>query len=509
MDDFLLKLRSLTVNSAPTEQIYTQGLVGIFTLAALYCITYMVYNLYFHPLACYPGPLLARSSLLWRMIYSMGGRFHRAIDKEHQRYGPVFRVSPNELSFASVGSWKAIYGHPGVGGQHHVKSKFYEMYGSGYNSLCVGSERDPKRHSAMKKNLSAAFSTKALLEQESIVNSCVDAFVKKIGEQKESKEQGLNMTKWFEMISFDILGEMAFGESFHAVEQGEPHFWSELILEHLFFITVLDNLRRYPFFVTLGKIFLPFATVSVRNKHSGFSRKQVDHRISNKSARKDFLTNLVNKVESGEVEKEEMTAHVSTLVIAGGETTSTFLGAVTYYLLTSPGTYQRLKDEIRGAYKSYSEIDAASAQKLPYLQAVISEGLRMYPPGSQGFPRESAGASIDGHWVPKGCEMYTSAWTVTHDEKYFHDPMTFKPERWIDPDCTDVKEASQPFSLGARGCLGRNFAYVEMNLILAKLHWTYDMELVNKDLDWEGSSHMHVMWWKPKLSVTFKEAAHA
>lgn len=51
--------------------------------------------------------------------------------------------------------------------------------------------------------------------------------------------------------------------------------------------------------------------------------------------------------------------------------------------------------------------------------------------------------------------MYTSAWTITHDEKYFHDPMKFKPERWIDPACTDVKEASQPFSLGARGCLGR------------------------------------------------------
>jgi hypothetical protein len=80
----------------------------------------------------------------------------------------------------------------------------------------------------MKKNLSAAFSTKALLEQESIVNSCVDAFIKKIGEQNESKEQGLNMTKWYEMVSFDILGEMAFGESFHAVEQGMPRpltFW--------------------------------------------------------------------------------------------------------------------------------------------------------------------------------------------------------------------------------------------------------------------------------------------
>lgn len=54
-------------------------------------------------------------------------------------------------------------------------------------------------------------------------------------------------------------------------------------------------------------------------------------------------------------------------------------------------------------------------------------------------------------------EVYTSAWTVTHDESNFHEPHVFKPERWLDPHCTDVKEASQPFSLGARACLGRKY----------------------------------------------------
>jgi hypothetical protein len=120
-----------------------------------------------------------------------------------------------------VGSWKAIYGHQTNGNMTPIKSKFYEMYGSGYNTLCVGSERDPKRHGAMRKNLSAAFSTRALMEQEDIVNNCVDKFVEKIGSMKESTGKGLNMTKWYEMVSFDILGEMAFGESFHAVENGK------------------------------------------------------------------------------------------------------------------------------------------------------------------------------------------------------------------------------------------------------------------------------------------------
>lgn len=52
-------------------------------------------------------------------------------------------------------------------------------------------------------------------------------------------------------------------------------------------------------------------------------------------------------------------------------------------------------------------------------------------------------------------EVYTSAWTVTHDERNFPEATKFKPERWLDADAVDVKEASQPFSLGSRGCLGR------------------------------------------------------
>jgi cytochrome P450 len=55
-------------------------------------------------------------------------------------------------------------------------------------------------------------------------------------------------------------------------------------------------------------------------------------------------------------------------------------------------------------------------------------------------------------------EVYTSAWTVTHDQKNFPEPNTFKPERWLDADGADVKDASQPFSLGPRGCLGRKLA---------------------------------------------------
>ena len=131
-------------------------------------------------------------------------------------------MSPNELSFATANSLTDIYGHAKGGASQPIKSKFYDMYGSGYDSLCIGSERDPKRHGRMKKSLAAAFSTKALSEQEDIINGCVDHFVDAIAERLDGDAggKGLNMTKWYEMLSFDILGEMAFGESFHAVKDG-------------------------------------------------------------------------------------------------------------------------------------------------------------------------------------------------------------------------------------------------------------------------------------------------
>ena len=95
---------------------------------------------------------------------------------------------------------------------------------------------------------------------------------------------------------------------------------------------------------------------------------------------------------------------------------ATFLAATTFYLLKDreSGAYDKLCKEIRERYRSYEEIDATSAQQLPYLQAVINEGLRIYPPGSQGFPRISTGDPVDGYWVPKGVCIYLVSCTGVH-----------------------------------------------------------------------------------------------
>ena len=145
-----------------------------------------------------------------------------SVPADDLRKGSVFRVSPNELSFASATSWKAIYGPWPSRQATWRKSDFYAVFGAGFDSRCIGSEQDPAVHSRMKKSLSSAFSTKALLAQEGIIQRCVDAFVEKL-RLRGGQPSGLDMTVWYDIFAFDVLGEMAFGESFECIELGQSY----------------------------------------------------------------------------------------------------------------------------------------------------------------------------------------------------------------------------------------------------------------------------------------------
>lgn len=167
---------------------------------------------------------------------------------------------------------------------------FYDQVSMGFATTCIGSEIDPHKHGEMRRMLTPAFSQRSLLEQEAIINGTVDRFVKTVGEKAPPTSAGINMTKWFEMAAFDILGEMAFGESFHSIEDGKsataseelyliklgkPHSWQELILGHVKMMTIFDNLGRIGAITTLAKLLIPASLVQ-QNGNSRFSRERVE-----------------------------------------------------------------------------------------------------------------------------------------------------------------------------------------------------------------------------------------
>ncbi|KAF8467157.1 cytochrome P450, partial [Kalaharituber pfeilii] len=423
--------------------------------------------------------------------------------------GPIIRVAPNELSFSSAAAWKDIHGHR-PRGPPFVKSDFY-FTGDTYNRVNIITEKDIVRHAEVRRLLAHAFSAKALQEQEELIHKHIDLFVQRLGKRYADKEKGpdgehCNLVHWYNFTTFDVIGDLAFGDTaaFGCLENEKPHPFVTMILSSPYVLSLANIFRRYPFMLKLGYFFTPknFSMVGFKI-FSIVKHLSKGIRMSMDTNRKDFMAYILDKKDS--FPHIDIPSNAELLVIAGSETTATLLSGLTYYLFKMPEAYQRLTEEIRTSFQNYSDIDSISTQHLPYLNAVIEEGLRIYPPVPVGLPRISPGAMVAGHFIPPGTEVSVHAYSASHNPDNFAEPDRFLPERWLqEGKFNDRKEASQPFLLGTRGCLGRNLAYMELRLILAKMLYCYDLEWVNTDLDWEEKSRVWILWMKPDLKVHIK-----
>ena len=134
---------------------------------------------------------------------------------------------------------------------------------------------------------------------------------------------------------------------------------------------------------------------------------KVDRRIASKSNRPDFLSYIINSKDGVAMSKPELYANATLVVLAGSESTASGLAGITYQMLKHPEPFKKAIEEIRNAFASEAEIVPESVKRLPYLAAVVSEGLRMYPPFPEGLPRltPQCGATISGQWVPGGVSL--------------------------------------------------------------------------------------------------------
>ena len=161
-----------------------------------------------------------------------------------------------------------------------------------------------------------------------------------------------------------------------------------------------------------------------------------------------------------------------------------------YYLSRRPEINAKVCAEVRHAFDSADDI--RNGQKLHscvYLYACIDEALRMSPPVGGALWREvcQGGVNIDGRNVPQGYDVGVGIYAIHHNPDYYPDSYSYKPERWIPGEATSkefvdlARAAFSAFSIGPVGCLGKNLAYLELRVTLAKVLWTLDMKQVADD----------------------------
>ena len=161
--------------------------------AILYITITTIYNIFFHPLAKYPGPLLARASRLWYLISLVKGDLSNDIAVAHSRYGDVMRIAPDELCFLDPAAWKDIYSHR-AGKPEMVKDPVFYAGILSRNSI-LDAPRD--RHGEMRRLLSHGFSASALREQYPIIESYVQLLVDQLAAACDNGKKSLDIVSWW------------------------------------------------------------------------------------------------------------------------------------------------------------------------------------------------------------------------------------------------------------------------------------------------------------------------
>ena len=413
----------------------------------------------------------------------ISGDLPHDIKSIHEHYGAIVRVGPDELSFTDPTAWKDIYTKDFLRPYTHRD----KPPGKDAENLISASETD---HHRFRKVLAPAFVQS--LEQEAVVQSYVNLLISKLRQAAEidRSQEGavVDVLKWFNYTTFDIVGDLVWGSSFGCLEAVKYHPWIQVIAQFKTAL-IVGATKYYTPIDTILTMITPKSAMADLMQIWKTTEEKIAQRLELGPTHQDMISHMLtpNKSSSStefQMSLSEVEINSMLIVVAGSESVTTVLTGITNYLLRDPSKLQALVHEIRSSFQTNEDITGVSLSHLPYLNAVLHEGLRLCPTIPDGMRREvsKGGAMVAGHFLPQGTVVSIPQWASYQATSNFHSPTLFAPERWLEGPANsqynkDRKDVFQPFSLGPHNCPGRSLAYLEMRLILAKMIWNFDLKV--------------------------------
>lgn len=461
---------------------------------ALYCI-------FLHPLAKFPGPKLAAVSQIPIAARVWNGTLHTWLRHIHESYdSDVVRISPHELSFISYSAWKDIYstrnGHPGF-------PKDQVGFG-GKDSILTANNAD---HSRMRRLLSHAFSEKALREQETLLQFHVKKLIDGIQKHLQETQNGeINMVDWCHWVSFDIIGDLAFGEPFYCLDHAKYNPWIAKLIQGFKTLASFSVILRFKLLAKVLRIYLSRSKmVKDSFDHWRLAKEKVQRRMQQGCARPDFMSCILqNNTDKAGLTQAEINRNASLFINAGSQSTATFLSGALWFIVQNPQCAAKMRDEIQELKTAEGAISVRNLGQLKYFNAFVHECHRMYPGTLTGLPRSSTavGDTAGIYMIPKHTGVICNQYAAYRSSRNFKDPNTFTPERWLGDDRyeSDQRQILQPFAMGPRNCIGKNLANAEIGLILTHLLLAFDFE-VCKSTDTAWTDQKAWFGWDKKPLV--------
>lgn len=493
----------------PLESHIDLAAADIFSLCVLFAsvgvLAIVVYRLHFHPLSRYPGPFWARITSFPSYWHTLRQDRHIWLWRLQEEYGPRFRYRPDSILVNTPSAYAQIFGPKG----NVKKGLYYQVWPRQAEAVTTWNSIDSGVHSFKRRVLNHAFSSKALRSAEPFVLSNADRWCELLEDEVNAGGEwsgSVNMTDWVNYLVFDILGDLCFGKSFDMKEPNGPMKEAPELMADM--LTLLNPIAFAPFTALWAWLkprgldsLLAVATPPPVKRWSDFvtkclsERTQAEQEAQRRLAsdpdfevRKDFFHYLFHAQDPQTGRGfpiEELWGEAESMIIAGSDTTAIVFTAMFFYLARNPDVQAKLAEEIRSTFHSFDDIAGGpTLYGCKYLKAFIQESLRVAPPVAAELDREvlKGGMVVDGEFVPEGVNVSVGHYCLSYNSEIFPNPLEFRPERWIVGEKASSAEsvamaesAFCAFSTGSRGCPGKNLAWLEMMIVMAKIIYKFEV----------------------------------
>lgn len=353
---------------------------------------HVIYRIFFDPLRSFPGPKLWAASKVPQVYSETSGNIVYDLLALHQKYGSIVRIGPNDLSFTSEGVWRDVFsyrmGHeefskvhipPAMNGKYGIL-RYLSSVSLHSRVSNVSYSANRQDHARFRKVMSSSFSDKAIRDQQPIIQEYVDSLIESLRDQSDKEPQ--NIVQFLNWTTFDIIGKLALGESFGSLEKGQNHPWVSAIFKAVKIIVVVNGIKQLGFGSLLNYL-MPLNANEARRLNWKLVSERVESRMQRGTNEGDFWDPILKRLQDEKLVSmsvEEMKCNASQLVLAGSETTATLLSGCLFYLLCNPSWIEKVTAEVRSSFQDSHDIDLFSVSSLKYMEAVLEESMRIYPP---------------------------------------------------------------------------------------------------------------------------------
>ena len=496
-------------------------LTGLFTSTFLY-------RQFLNPLNTFPGSPIARLTKFYLAFTIKNGNSHHTLLALHEKYGPYLRIGPNDLSITDPLAIDTVFGLKSV----CLKAPWYDN-DQPYTSLHT--ERVRATHDARRRIWAPAFSDRALRGYENRIRPFHEQLVSQISKREG---QPMNVSKWFNLFSFDVMGELAFGKSYDMLASGENHPSLKILSEGM------DHLGlSLPSWI-LRLLFTVGPYLGLAGQYFAFMdycTKQFEERLGKTEKEesredRDVMSYLIeHHLTLDEAKKRAQWPTLQNdsrlMIVAGSDTTAATMSHMFLYLAKEKGLVLKLRKEMDSLakYNEKGKLEYQSIKEAPLLNGVINEALRLHPPVPSGWFRKTPpeGIMIGETFIPGDTHIQVPPFVVARsrsmalcfvyeltetDESIYTNADMFIPERWTTkPEFIRNDKVFMPFSIGPYGCIGKNLALLELRMATCGIISQFDVSfapgedgsnLVDKSIDHftMGLGDLNLVFTKRKTS---------